>query len=829
MSFMAGSVFADLVLDDKKWTEGINKAIVDLGRLGEKSKKIGKDVERLGKSMSIAGAAIVGGLGYILKSAANVGDQIAKLSVKVGVSVEDLSSYRLAATLAGASIENLGIGMRLLAMNMQNAKDGLGESVLAFKRVGVSVEDSNGKLRGINDVMLDLADAFSKMEDGTEKAALSQRLLGRSGSELIPLLNLGRKGLMENRKEAEKLGMVFSQKTAKDSEDFNDSLTRLSGAFLGLKQSIVVNLMPYLTQLIEGFKETIAKVTKWVGEHPKLVMWILKLTAALGGLLAVFGPLVFVFGKMMQAFGNIMIHGPKLLGLLHKMGPALAQIAVVAGAAFVGWKIGRAIAELLGLDKHLQNAFTSAFKFLGIIKEVNIEMGEGHAAAEKIQQEAITRAMELSGKSVKNFIEAKRILQAQFKATGATGNEVLDAWLERLPKVVEVTKPVVEVFKSFADQCKGIEKGLKTATEALAEIDKVFKDNIETLTTEGLAFEEIPIEFDFTNLDAQGEEAIGFIDELLGNAKTKAAEVGVAITESMEALRGPTIDDIRQRIALITMTLTKFGSVMPTSQVKALEEEIQKLKETIGDVSPWERFLAGAVEAFNKIESMITPIITQFQRNKEIAIENEYKKRLDIINKTVTDEEKKQQAIIALDAEFEIKKTASKKAAAKTEKAVAMMGAVINTAQAITKALAQGGFILGIPWAAIVGALGAAQVAAIAAQPIPLAEGATFDRPTLLNNVLTGENRPEHLLDEPRLVDIVREALYTPREAFSMPRLAPVPAFAGAASAGTSVTLHMSGPLITTTGVTQRQLEEVAEELPKIINRQLSRVGLGKR
>ena len=93
-----------------------------------------------------------------------------------------------------------------------------------------------------------------------------------------------------------------------------------------------------------------------------------------------------------------------------------------------------------------------------------------------------------------------------------------------------------------------------------------------------------------------------------------------------------------------------------------------------------------------------------------------------------------------------------------------MMEAIVNTADAITKALAQGGFLLGIPWAAIVAALGMAQVGIIAAQPIPLAKGGYFDQPTLMpgrdgRTYLGGEAGPEVMSPVPVMRQVVREEL----------------------------------------------------------------------
>jgi TP901 family phage tail tape measure protein len=56
---------------------------------------------------------------------------------------------------------------------------------------------------------------------------------------------------------------------------------------------------------------------------------------------------------------------------------------------------------------------------------------------------------------------------------------------------------------------------------------------------------------------------------------------------------------------------------------------------------------------------------------------------------------------------------------AKREKEMAIANIVMNTAIGVSKALAQGGMVLGVPWAAIVGALGAAQLTMALATPLP--------------------------------------------------------------------------------------------------------------
>jgi len=183
-----------------------------------------------------------------------------------------------------------------------------------------------------------------------------------------------------------------------------------------------------------------------------------------------------------------------------------------------------------------------------------------------------------------------------------------------------------------------------------------------------------------------------------------------------------------------------------TKIIGAALDWLNKKKPTFAEkwTAAMDKVMQGAEAVFAGTEA----IATQKQKNAEIAIDNEYKKRLDYINATVKDEDQKQKAIMALDAEYDIKRRAAQHAAAKQQKAFSIAQAIINVAEGMTKALAQGG-IFGPILAAVVAAFGAIQIAAIVAQPIPLAKGfeGMVTKPTMF---LAGEAGPEYLSVRPK-------------------------------------------------------------------------------
>ena len=138
------------------------------------------------------------------------------------------------------------------------------------------------------------------------------------------------------------------------------------------------------------------------------------------------------------------------------------------------------------------------------------------------------------------------------------------------------------------------------------------------------------------------------------------------------------------------------------------------------------------VGAMSTAYSFIDQIAQQSFKNKEILMDNEYKRQVENIENSKMNEEEKAAAMTALDEEYDAKRQELEKKKAKQQKDTAVMNAIISTYQAAAQTYASFGFPWGIIPAAIVTGLGMALVAKIRSQPIPLAKGAIFKQPTLL-------------------------------------------------------------------------------------------------
>jgi len=173
-------------------------------------------------------------------------DRIDELRQITGASAESLSRLAYAAKFGSVDIEVLGKGIVKVSKDITS-----GKSVIS--QLGIAIRDDlTGNARAADDVLLDLAEVFSRLPDGPERAALAAKLFGdRIGPGLIPLLELGRKGIEGLGREAEATGNIFSGEAAASAAEFNDNLDRLKLVAAGLANETAKNLVPSIAGYAE--------------------------------------------------------------------------------------------------------------------------------------------------------------------------------------------------------------------------------------------------------------------------------------------------------------------------------------------------------------------------------------------------------------------------------------------------------------------------------------------------------------------------------------------------------------------------------------------------
>src|SRR5690348_46563 len=131
--------------------------------------KLADEFDKKAKIIGTAAAAAAAAIALLTKSQIDQADRIFKLSQSTGIAVDLLSSYELAAELAGMSIDDLATSLGKLARTANDAATGAKGPKEAFAALGVEVTDTEGRLKSLDVLLGDVAEAFAGIEDGTAK------------------------------------------------------------------------------------------------------------------------------------------------------------------------------------------------------------------------------------------------------------------------------------------------------------------------------------------------------------------------------------------------------------------------------------------------------------------------------------------------------------------------------------------------------------------------------------------------------------------------------------------------------------------------------------
>lgn len=199
-----------------------------------------------GAVAAVTGAAVGAGKAIwdSAKSVAEYGDNIDKMSQKMGISAQAYQEWDFVMQHSGTSMESLKASMKTLA----NAAEG---NNAAFKELGISTKDLANMSQ--EDLFSSVIAGLQEVDDTTQRTYLAGQLLGRGATELGALLNMSAEETANMKQEIHDLGGVLDDTAVKNAATFQDTLQNLTVASDGLKNSLVSNLLPSITTVMNGF------------------------------------------------------------------------------------------------------------------------------------------------------------------------------------------------------------------------------------------------------------------------------------------------------------------------------------------------------------------------------------------------------------------------------------------------------------------------------------------------------------------------------------------------------------------------------------------------
>lgn len=248
-------------------------------------------------SAAFAGAVVAGAgafLGWNSSILAGL-DPMIQLSRQTGVAIGEIQKLGYVASVNGSSADALQSSLSGLNKTIGEAARWTGPGIEHFQRLGISVRDASGQLKGADTILDDVRQRFNQLN---LSMAERQSIAGALGIDpsLIQMLSLTNEQMGSLSDKAQKLG-VLTKQNADDAAAFNDSLTTLKFAFSGIQNMIAVGFAPQLKALTDRFvnflavnQDTIINGIQWFGEA------ITTLAASITRLLPVIGIIAAAFG-----------------------------------------------------------------------------------------------------------------------------------------------------------------------------------------------------------------------------------------------------------------------------------------------------------------------------------------------------------------------------------------------------------------------------------------------------------------------------------------------------------------------------------------------------
>lgn len=294
---------AKLSLDTSEYDKSLGEAEQQtssfgsvLGTIGGVAGGVGIAVGAVTTAVGAVGAATVGTakeLWNATSGLAEYGDNIDKMSQKMGMSAQAYQEWDAVMQHSGSSVESLKMGFKTLNKQLVDASDtitGVAEAeaeleaqleageisldeynaayddlyengykgIETFEKLGFSMQDVADMASSPEEAFSRIITALQEMPEGTERTALATELLGRSAMELGPLLNTSAEETQAMKDRVHELGGVLSDDAVKSAAQFQDNLQDLQTAIEGLKRGILGELLPSFNDLMDGFTKLIS-------------------------------------------------------------------------------------------------------------------------------------------------------------------------------------------------------------------------------------------------------------------------------------------------------------------------------------------------------------------------------------------------------------------------------------------------------------------------------------------------------------------------------------------------------------------------------------------
>lgn len=285
MATVIDQLVVKLSLDDVEFLDGEKRVAASLGQTKKKTENVGKNIAADGKK----GAEFFGqlekaalkffavlttgrGLADFTRTVIATGAAFDRASKNLGVGADTLSRWAGAVRQSGGTTESFLGTMQGLSQSLTELKLTGNTGILPYlQALGVSVSDTNGKARPLEQILGDIGDKLNKLPNRSDAFNIGRNLGIDDGT-----INL----LLKGRSEVEKL--LASQKaySNEDAESARKAQERWEGVQLRIEritQKLVIDLIPAFERLSDKMEElantsvpVLREIFDWIDKIDKI-------------------------------------------------------------------------------------------------------------------------------------------------------------------------------------------------------------------------------------------------------------------------------------------------------------------------------------------------------------------------------------------------------------------------------------------------------------------------------------------------------------------------------------------------------------------------------
>lgn len=256
---------------------------------------------------------------------------VAPVAGAMGYSVEDTAVALGLMANSGIKASQAGTSLRQILLGLQGGVELATKSTDKWR---IEVENSDGSMRNLNDVVVDLRAAFADMTDA-QKASNAEAIAGKIGmSGLLAIVNAAETDFNKLTGAIDKSNGVAKKMADTMQNNLKGKVTQLKSALEGAGIAIGENLIPALTTGVN-------KITDMVSAFNKLDPATQKTIVSVGATVAAIGPLMMIGGKLVTGIGKTISLVSTVTslaggGLVASLGAVALPLAAV-GAGFYAW------------------------------------------------------------------------------------------------------------------------------------------------------------------------------------------------------------------------------------------------------------------------------------------------------------------------------------------------------------------------------------------------------------------------------------------------------------------------------------------------------------